>query len=117
MELPNAAAVFRRELPELPRRGKVFHDRELRRSPPATRPVLRRQKRRVLRSAAIYGANGHGKTNLVHALIFIRDLILEGSEVDKPLKVRKFKTSAGRINRLRLSYSISIRVGSSMSME
>ncbi|WP_047462772.1 ATP/GTP-binding protein [Rhizobium rhizogenes] len=55
-------------------------------------------KRRVLRSAAIYGANGHGKTNLVHALIFIRDLIIDGSEVDKPLKVRKFKTSAGEDN-------------------
>ncbi|OAP35162.1 hypothetical protein AU381_25765 [Sinorhizobium glycinis] len=53
------------------------------------------QKRRVLRSAAIYGANGHGKTNLVHALVFIRDLIIQGSEVDKPIRVRRFKTSAG----------------------
>lgn len=53
------------------------------------------QKHRVLRSAAIYGANGHGKTNLVHALVFVRDLIVEGSEVDKLIKVRKFKTAAG----------------------
>lgn len=50
-------------------------------------------KARVLRGAAIYGANGHGKTNLIHALIFVRDLVLKGSEVDRPVPVRKFKSS------------------------
>ncbi|MVA79430.1 AAA family ATPase [Agrobacterium vitis] len=49
------------------------------------------KERRALRSAAIYGANGHGKTNLVHAMIFIRGLIINGSDVDRPIKVRKFK--------------------------
>jgi len=51
------------------------------------------KQRRVLRSAAIYGANGHGKTNLVHAMRFIQQLIIKGSEVDKNIAVRNFRTN------------------------
>lgn len=37
-------------------------------------------KHRLLRSAAIYGPNAAGKTNLVKALLFVRDLITESPQ-------------------------------------
>lgn len=37
--------------------------------------------RRILKSAAVYGANGSGKTNFVQAIDFMRDLVLEESPI------------------------------------
>ncbi|WP_396033121.1 ATP/GTP-binding protein [Candidatus Cyanaurora vandensis] len=38
------------------------------------------KERHLLRTAAIYGANGAGKSNLVKAIRFARDLIVEGTK-------------------------------------
>lgn len=48
--------------------------------------------KKVLRSAAVYGANGHGKTNLFNAIKFARDLIVDGNE-EGPIPIRPYKTS------------------------
>jgi len=45
----------------------------------------------VLRSAVIYGANGAGKSNLVKAIAFARDLILRGTQADEKIRVIPFK--------------------------
>jgi AAA15 family ATPase/GTPase len=38
------------------------------------------RKPRVLRVAALYGANGHGKSKIVEALRFVRDLVVDGTK-------------------------------------
>jgi AAA15 family ATPase/GTPase len=50
----------------------------------------------LLTSAAIYGANASGKSNLVHAFTFMRQLTLESSkesQVEQPLGVEPFRLS------------------------
>lgn len=41
----------------------------------------------VLRAAAVYGANGHGKSNLVMAAVALRALVAEGRWTGKPFKL------------------------------
>ena len=48
----------------------------------------------VLRAAAVYGANGHGKSNFVMAVVALRELVAAGRWVGKP-----FKLSPGSENR------------------
>lgn len=45
----------------------------------------------LLRSALIYGPNASGKTNLVKALSFLRDYIIDGRDKDEPINCPPFK--------------------------
>ncbi|WP_244475316.1 AAA family ATPase [Rhizobium sp. Leaf341] len=54
-----------------------------------------RRPLRVLRGAAVYGANGHGKTNLVHAVKFAKELVVQGN-ADGRIKTRPYKTSSAK---------------------
>ena len=47
--------------------------------------------RKVLPLAAIYGANGSGKTCLIDALDFIRHLVVDGVAVDRPIPVEPYR--------------------------
>lgn len=49
------------------------------------------QKLSLLRTAAIYGANGAGKTNLVFALGFFRWLLVNGVKPNAKIPLRRFK--------------------------
>jgi len=49
------------------------------------------KNKNVLRAAAIYGPNASGKSNLIKAMKFARDLILKGTEPDKAIAVKPFK--------------------------
>lgn len=47
----------------------------------------------VLRASAIYGANASGKTNLVKAISFAKDLIVEGTVGEMTIPVQSFRLS------------------------
>jgi uncharacterized protein len=51
-------------------------------------------KLEVLKAAAIYGANGAGKSNLIKAIDFLKELVKEGS-IRKSVSNRKFKLNEG----------------------
>ncbi len=54
----------------------------------------------LLRTAAIYGANAAGKSNLVKAMRFARNLILQGTSLDKPISITPFRLgNAGKPSR------------------
>ncbi|MDJ1498400.1 ATP-binding protein [Cytophagaceae bacterium DM2B3-1] len=55
--------------------------------------VYKAGKVEVLRAAAIYGANGAGKSNLVKAIAFLRALVDEG-KIDQSVSREKFKLDA-----------------------
>ncbi|BAZ79091.1 ATP-binding protein [Sphaerospermopsis kisseleviana CS-549] len=46
---------------------------------------------RLLRTSIIYGANASGKSNLIKAMKFARDFIVEGVEKNKNINVNNFK--------------------------
>ena len=52
----------------------------------------------VLKVAGIYGANAAGKSNLVKAIAFSRDLILNGTHPDESIGVKRFKLSDQSLN-------------------
>jgi len=47
-------------------------------------------KLNVLKAAAIYGANGAGKSNLVKSIEYLKDLVIDG-EIKKTIDFKKFK--------------------------
>lgn len=47
--------------------------------------------KKILPLAAIYGPNASGKTNLVDALSFIRFLVVEGIQVDRPIPIEPYR--------------------------
>ena len=49
------------------------------------------KEHRVVKAAAIYGANGHGKTKLIEAMSFVRDLIRNGTTGDEAIAVMPFR--------------------------
>jgi uncharacterized protein len=49
--------------------------------------------RSLLPIAAIYGANAAGKSNLIEALNFVKDLVVEGTRSNKSIPVSPFKLS------------------------
>ncbi|MBE7653190.1 AAA family ATPase [Tenacibaculum finnmarkense] len=53
--------------------------------------LVKFQKKDVLRSSAIYGTNGSGKTNILLALSFLQNLITKGTLEEKPLNIPVFK--------------------------
>ena len=73
------------------RRADSFDDRQLQACRPSW-PLtsVPGDANKVLPVAAIYGANGAGKSNLVKALAFLEDLILAGTEPEKPIARRAF---------------------------
>lgn len=53
-------------------------------------------KLRLLKSAVLYGANASGKSNLIKAMAFMRDFVIESSkesQANDPIKVDKFRLS------------------------
>ena len=54
-------------------------------------PDVPRKGESLLRAAALYGANGAGKSNLVQAMRFAKNLIVEGTRGTQPIPVRPFK--------------------------
>ena len=52
--------------------------------------VYKKGKLKLLKSAAIYGANGAGKSNLVKSIEFLQELIV-GGEVTRSIKDKKFR--------------------------
>lgn len=51
------------------------------------------QKLELLRTAGIYGANGAGKTNLIRALNFLKNLITKGVPPNQKVPVKRFRLS------------------------
>ncbi len=49
----------------------------------------------LLRAAALYGANGAGKSNLVKAMQFAKTLVVEGTRGSQAIAVRSFKLGKG----------------------
>jgi len=49
------------------------------------------RKPRILRTAALYGANAHGKTKLIEALRFAQALVVEGTKAGQSLRVDPFR--------------------------
>ncbi len=50
----------------------------------------------LLKNAVIYGANAGGKSNLLHAMLFMRNFIINSSkesQANEPIKVSRFKLS------------------------
>ena len=45
----------------------------------------------LLRAAALYGANGAGKSNLVQAIRFAKDMIVNGTRGNQTIPIRQFK--------------------------
>ncbi len=58
-------------------------------------PKLEKYQMRVLPVAAIYGANASGKTNFFRALIFVRNLVLQGTDPDKLIPVEPHRLANG----------------------
>ena len=54
-------------------------------------PDVPRKGESLLRAAALYGANGAGKSNLVQAMQFAKNLIVGGTRGTQPIPVRPFK--------------------------
>ncbi|MFK5969485.1 MAG: ATP-binding protein [Candidatus Marithrix sp.] len=52
-------------------------------------------KRKLLRSSLLYGANGSGKSNLIKAMGFARDFIVDGVGKNKNIDLKFFKLQEG----------------------
>ncbi len=70
-------------------------------------PNVPRQGEAVLRIAALYGANGAGKSNLVQAMQFAKSLIIEGTRGREAIPVRPFKLGkdAGRPSKFEFTFT------------
>lgn len=53
-------------------------------------------KLKVLRTAGLYGANGHGKTKLVDAIAFLQNFILEGVKPSADIPAQPFRLSQAK---------------------
>lgn len=58
-------------------------------------PRVEKYQMRILPVAAIYGANASGKTNFFKALNFVRNLVLEGTDLDKLIPVEPYRLADG----------------------
>jgi predicted ATP-dependent endonuclease of OLD family len=60
------------------------------------RNVFRAEKHRLLKSAAIYGPNASGKSNVIEAMIWFRQFVLNSSkesQAEEPISVNPFRLS------------------------
>jgi AAA15 family ATPase/GTPase len=67
------------------------------------------EDRALLPVAAIYGANGAGKSNLIKAISFARDLIVEGTRSRQTIPVSPFKLSGDRQKNSRFEFNFSYK--------
>lgn len=63
---------------------------------PASQAYVDNQGLRLLRCAAIYGANASGKSNLVRALSFCQQLFLSGTKSNQRIPVKPFRLDPER---------------------
>jgi uncharacterized protein len=68
----------------------IFSLRALEGAPPS-RAYVEQHGFRLLRCAAIYGANASGKSNFVQGLMLCRRLILHGTRSNKKLSIQQFR--------------------------
>jgi uncharacterized protein len=63
-------------------------------------PAVKKYRTRVLPSAVIYGGNASGKTNLFQAIMFMKNMVLEGTgvEPDKLIDVEPFRLDAAQLD-------------------
>ena len=60
------------------------------------RNVFRAEKHRLLKSAAIYGPNASGKSNVIEAMIWFRQFVLSSSkdsQAEEPISINPFRLS------------------------
>lgn len=55
--------------------------------------------KKLLKSAVIYGANASGKSNLIKAMIFARDLVVSGRRPRQPINAFPFKFDSASIKK------------------
>lgn len=53
----------------------------------------------VIKAALIYGANASGKSNLVRAMDFARDLIIYGTRIKQPIAVEPFRLKKSQLTK------------------
>lgn len=53
-------------------------------------PLVKKYRSRLLPVTALYGGNASGKSNLIEALVFAKNLVVRGREVDSPIPVRPY---------------------------
>lgn len=51
----------------------------------------------VIKTALIYGANASGKSNLIKAMAFVKDFIVNGTWIEQPIPVEPFRLSKARV--------------------
>ena len=60
-------------------------------------PTETGRKPNILRTAALYGANAHGKTKLIEALRFAQSLVVKGTKSGQPIRVSPFRLDPKRL--------------------
>lgn len=75
-------------------------------------PVVKKYRTRLLPTAAIYGGNASGKTNLFQAILFMKNMVLEGTgvEPDKLIDVEPFRLDSAMLEKP-CRFSIEVLVG------
>jgi uncharacterized protein len=68
--------------------------------------VYKREHFEVLRAAAIYGANGAGKSNLIKAISFLKVLILGGDVLNSYEKFKLSKESSKKTSEMGIEFEI-----------
>ncbi|MEA2103697.1 MAG: ATP-binding protein [Candidatus Cloacimonadota bacterium] len=62
----------------------------------------------VLKSSVLYGANSSGKTNLIKAILFAKDFIVNGSKSKKLINITNFKLLKNNTNPSKFQFEIYI---------
>jgi hypothetical protein len=64
--------------------------------------IVRSKSRRsinILKSAAVYGANASGKSNLIKSMSFARKLIVKGTEINSKIPINNFRLNFDNYNK------------------
>ena len=80
-----------------------IHPHHVLRAPSRNHPNL-------LRATAIYGANAAGKSNLVKALKFMRNLVINGTKLEAKIAVQRFRLNSACLQQPS-NFEIEFRVG------
>jgi len=54
---------------------------------------------KILKSAVLYGANASGKSNLVKAINFAKDFIIQGTKTDEAIPIKPYKLDKKNVNK------------------